>query len=229
MSEILSLDAQTAHLDPDRVFIALGYPRPEAATDPVRKAVPDLIFDARKIARPRATIHIALPESVEKDRVVLVGGPTFTGRRLARALAPATNTVLFAMTLGSEMSDWLSGLTARNTWTGFVADAIASELTEAAADVLQDQVSERFMSQDLFVGPRFSPGYCDWPIEQMPVVLDHIQAENIGIRLTSGGMMNPEKSICGIMGVGPDSKKIALPPCVACDQEDCPYRRIPPS
>jgi len=46
-----------------------------------------------------------------------------------------------------------------------------------------------------------------------------------GIRLTEQCLMLPQKSISGIIGIGPCNKVENYNPCKTCDKQDCVGRR----
>jgi hypothetical protein len=57
-----------------------------------------------------------------------------------------------------------------------------------------------------------------------------VDARPIGVRLTTGGMMIPTKSISGIIGLGPARDRIRVNPCTGCPDTACDHRRpdMPP-
>ncbi len=220
-----SFGAACVSIDLQSVYAYLGYPDEAAVSAIVGKRVPELVEETIRHAKPRAIAAFVDMQQAGPDSILLQGGPRFSGRLLARAMKPAAEVALFALTAGRELSDWIKKEFAPDPHGAFIADAIASVLTDTLADRLQDRLAAEATVKGLFAGYRYSPGYCDWPIKQMPSLLTRIQARKIGISLTSGGMMIPEKSICGIIGFGPDAAKMKWLPCSACGRTECPYRR----
>jgi hypothetical protein len=226
VDEVRGLDARATRLDQGRVLRALGYPSDREASVQVLELLPSLVEEVVLRARPRAALRVESAFEVRRDSVKLAGGVSFTGPLLARAVAPATRMVLFALTLGDEVVTWLSDLTARDVLAGFVADAVASDLVEVLADRFQENLAGETAFLGLHGSHRYSPGYCDWSIGDVPAVLNAVAADRIGIALTEGGLMVPRKSLCGLVGFGPDSTAMAAFPCEECAR-DCPHRRAP--
>ena len=50
--------------------------------------------------------------------------------------------------------------------------------------------------------PRFSPGFSDFTLEYQKLFMDVLRLDKtIGIHLTDGGIMLPEKSVTAIIGI----------------------------
>lgn len=79
-----------------------------------------------------------------------------------------------------------------------------------------------------FLTPPFSPGYGDWSLAAQDRVLDLLQApKRIGLTLTEGGMLVPEKSITALVGISDRAGGGLRPKCMRCNKTDCPFRSAP--
>jgi hypothetical protein len=219
------LDARKVKIDRRFIYRTLGYPSPKAVTPMVRDRLPALIHQARRVATPRALVRVEEIARTGPRSVRLRAGPVFGGRLLAEAFAPASHAALFVLTIGDAISRRVSGLSENALLEGFVLDSAASALVESLANSLPDLAAGLEPLRGLFPGLRFSPGYCDWSITEMPALLSRIGARQIGISLTGGGMMFPEKSICGMIGFGPDPVAMQVVPCRNCPETTCAHRR----
>ena len=81
-----------------------------------------------------------------------------------------------------------------------VLDACASALVEYEGDLWE----ERFGKDRTF---RFCPGYGGSSIADNAVILEEVNASRIGIELLPSGMMAPQKSMAGIIGLGKRTRK----------------------
>jgi cobalamin-dependent methionine synthase I len=104
-----------------------------------------------------------------------------------------------------------------------VLDAIGSDAAETLAHVVQDIIAHEV--EGLGISQRFSPGYCDWRVSQQKMVFRAMGGNTAGVRLTDGCLMIPQKSISGIIGIGPADKVGNYNPCLTCDKSDCKGRR----
>ena len=83
-----------------------------------------------------------------------------------------------------------------------------------------------YESRGLYLRPRFSPGYGDFPLSCQPQLLGCLEAgKRIGITLTDSYLMAPSKSVTAVIGVSPVSRICTVKGCEACGKTDCTYRR----
>jgi len=76
-----------------------------------------------------------------------------------------------------------------------VLDAIGSAAAEATADALNLVVCEAAAARGLEAAPRVSPGYGGWDTICQARLLALLPTAELGVRLTSGSMMVPRKSV----------------------------------
>ena len=66
-----------------------------------------------------------------------------------------------------------------------VLQAAATAMLEAFCDSACQELKEEYESRGLYLRPRFSPGYGDFPLENQRNLLDALEAgKRIGIKLT---------------------------------------------
>ena len=86
---------------------------------------------------------------------------------------------------------------------GAAVGACASALVDEYIDGLLEEQSAALAAEGLRLSPRFSPGYGDAPLSCQGPLLAWLEARRIGISLTSGGLMLPEKSVTALMALRP--------------------------
>jgi len=108
-------------------------------------------------------------------------------------------------------------------------DAYGSAAAEAAADAAEILIRRSVARSGLRCSRRFSPGYGDWDIAEQPWIIAALRGEELGVRLTSGVMMAPRKSITFAVTIGTNPPQLrAADRCAGCDLSRCPYRRVAP-
>ena len=124
---------------------------------------------------------------------------------------------------GSELRD-LRRLFRDKGATPDLLDAVGSVLVEWMADRLESHIAGILLDQGLQATGRFSPGYCDWEIQDgQKEIFRCLTPETLGVECTSSGMMVPRKSISACMlGAQEVANRY---PCVFCARSDCEYRR----
>lgn len=138
---------------------------------------------------------IKVPVSICGDLVDL-GFCRVESENLAYALASSREAFVFAITLGMGVDRLLARLSKTTVSALFIADAYASAYAEAAADRAQEILDSISKTKK-----RFSPGYGDLPLDIQPRILSALNADRLlGITLTDGLLMKPQKSVTAIVG-----------------------------
>lgn len=98
---------------------------------------------------------------------------------------------------------------------GVVADACASALLETLADEAEEALEKERTY-------RFCPGYGGSDISDVKYILEAVRGERIGITVQQSGLMLPQKTMAGFVGIG----KTAQKSCAGCILgEHCAYRK----
>ncbi|MFH2009814.1 MAG: vitamin B12 dependent-methionine synthase activation domain-containing protein [bacterium] len=224
-NEITRLEPQAVSIDHRQVLRLMGYPPAAKVAPAVTAALPRAIRVVMDLAEPIALHELQEVESATREEVRLASGAIFRGQRLAQAMLDAQQAALFVLTLGQRVSGASRGPAGADPFESFLFDSVASILVETVADQFQTLLEGRMNGQGMWGGFRYSPGYCDWPIKENRGLLQLLGARSIGVHLTAGGMMAPQKSISGIIGFGVDPEKIRVNPCTDCPLPACDHRR----
>jgi len=140
---------------------------------------------------------------------------------------------LFAITVGEAVSHKVKSLFDKNDFAlASMLDTITSEAVESAgidteAYLMNYLAGEKIRYKELSV-LRYSPGYCGWHISGQDKLFDFLGPSEIGISLNESYLMQPLKSISGVMIVGQaDIHKfeIGFSFCDNCRDQAC-QRRI---
>jgi len=151
----------------------------------------------------------------------------FKSQVITKLLEHCQQVAMFLVTIGEYLEETTSQLTKDGlVLQATVLDAIGSGAVEKVADFVQDKIKEIAEAQGLVTSQRFSPGYCDWNIGQQRMLFYALAGNTLGVRLTGDCLMIPQKSISGIIGIGPSSDDVEnYNPCKTCTKQDCPGRR----
>lgn len=117
-------------------------------------------------------------------------------RDLSKVLTDVSEAYVFAVTLGMGAERLLLRYSKISESAHFILDALASSLAEAAADKMEKVLLGGLSKK------RFSPGYGDLCLDIQRDILSALSADRLlGISLTDGLLMKPEKSITAIVGI----------------------------
>jgi hypothetical protein len=211
----------------DRAVIVavLGY-REGAIPEHFDAMIGRALAEAARRCRPRAGYRIVEAGRVAgRAEAIAAGGVVFTTQRIvAAALASAEHVAVFAATLGPDFETWARAMMAEDPALGFIADAVGSAVAEALADRLHDQIERDVAERGWRVTNRYSPGYCGWSVAEQHQLFALLPAGFCGIALSESALMQPVKSVSGVIGLGVAAKHADYL-CDVCKSPDCTYRR----
>ncbi len=211
--------------DSEETLRFLGYPKGAGPRADVRGELTRAFEEARGLVRPRGAF--ALYEVAAQDRrtLTLEGGVTFHGA-IGEFLAASARVAVFVASAGPEIVR-----RAREAWTagdllgGWIWDALGSQAAEGAADALTARLRPRLREgEELTL--RYSPGYCGMDLAEQRLIFDRVDAGAIGVSLLPTLLMEPVKSVSGLIGVAPRERVEAYrSPCDRCAKDGCHMRR----
>ena len=182
-----------------------------------RLMTPRLLFVKERIKR------------VEEGCVYLHGGIRLKSPKLWRTLRDSEELICFVTTIGVEIDFEIKRMMRQGHLSeAFIMDALGSVAVESVAEQFHQRMQREYRENDKAVTLRFSPGYCDWPIEEQRKLFELFDPNTAGIELNDSCLMTPRKSISAIFGVyhiSDDSAQPPYNPCVDCTKTDCPSRR----
>ena len=149
-----------------------------------------------------------------------------TGKKIVRQLRNADGGALFICTAGAGIGEKSKELMlAGDLMEGYILDVIGSLTVEAAIDKIQQSLENELLLTDKKIANRYSPGYCGWALNEQKQFFDLFPNNYCGIKLTESYLMDPVKSVSGVIGFGKNVKKTAFE-CDLCELKTCMYRKI---
>jgi cytochrome c551/c552 len=219
-------DLALRHPPADEVRRHLGYPAQAVPPARIADRIEAVTVAAAAALRPRGAFAIHAVTGQTPHRLHLAGA-TIRGD-VARFVGTVDRVAIVVATVGPDLSKLADRYAAEGDTLGaWIADADGSWAAEAAAD----EVAERVRAH---AGPgetvtlRYSPGYCGMAMTQQAVLFGLVDAAAAGVTLLPSMLMQPLKSVSGIVGIGyaagPDAVA-STSPCDACGRVNCPMRR----
>ncbi len=148
------------------------------------------------------------------------------GQIVSGQLGRSEGAAVFLCTAGpgiGELSRHL--MSSGDPFTGFIADTIGSLVVERAMDRVQGRLEQFVGTLGLRITNRYSPGYCGWHVQEQQKLFRLLPAGFCGVSLTGTSLMQPIKSVSGVIGLGPAVRHSPYT-CRLCELEDCLYRRL---
>jgi cobalamin-dependent methionine synthase I len=219
--------AQIISVETKQILNQIGYEDDYEPSARIKHLVDDYIENYHNLVESTYSYTFRDIESVEGDRVYLSDSIILESKVISSLCKKCDRLAIFIMTIGSyleEMVDYLSenGLVLQAT----VLDAIGSGAAEQMAGLIEDRIRNVAVMHDQRISRRFSPGYCDWNVNQQEMIFKILNDDTAGVSLTDECLMIPRKSVSGIIGIGDtDSDVESYNPCVTCVKDTCPGRR----
>ena len=129
-----------------------------------------------------------------------------------------------AATLGAEAEALIRRTQRRSMADAVILDAAASAAIEQVCDALCEELQAAVAPR--YLTTRFSPGYGDMPLSDQATLFRVLDVERrIGVSLTDGGLMLPQKSVTAILGLSncPTQTRGGCESCI--NHESCDYRK----
>lgn len=206
------------------IYRYLGYGKHEA-DEAVANLVEECLAELLEAAAPKSVIRefpLRLLPEFEIDFTCF----QTRSRNLSGNLQDCQQVILFAATLGTGVDVLIRRYSRLQMSKAVILQAAAAAVIEEYCDEVNGRLKEEYESRGLYLRPRFSPGYGDFPLECQAPVLSVLEAgKRIGIKLTDSLLMTPSKSVTAVIGISKKPHRCELKGCEACEKKDCAYRR----
>jgi hypothetical protein len=214
-------------IDMDNIYRIMGYDGRSEPNGRVSSLVEEYADQAYHLIEPGYTYVLRDVRQVRGSWVLMDGPVVFQSDVVAGLLQRCSQVAVFVSTIGKRLEDMARRLAEDGLMLqASVLDAIGSDAVTGVADAVQRRISEWAGRRRLVSSRRFSPGYCDWDVAQQVMVFRAINRDATDVRLTENFLMDPRKSISGIIGIGVREDGVSgYNPCVLCDASECPGRR----
>ncbi len=211
-------------LDRKEILRYLGY-RGAQPDDTVLASVESAIAELKCVMTPKSvTRPIAIRTAGENT--LDLEGVLIESKSLYQHLDSCREGVLFAATLGAPVDLLIQRYNVMDMSRAVILQACAAAAVEAYCDQCQDEIEAQAREKGLYLRPRYSPGYGDFPLTYQKEVLTMLNAQRrIGLTRTESNMLVPTKSVTAVIGFTTESTSCHVARCMTCTAKNCPFRR----
>jgi len=205
---------------------AMGYEKGQSP-EPFPDMISFALSQSAGLTDIRGSLLVSDHFSLDRSGYIEIESVTFgVGKKIARQLKNAEGGALFICTAGAGIGEKSKELmSAGNLMEGYILDVIGSLTVEAAIDKIQGSFENELLKAGKKIANRYSPGYCGWTLTEQKLFFDLFPNNYCGITLTKSCLMEPVKSVSGIIGFGESVRKTAYE-CDLCELKTCTYRKI---
>jgi hypothetical protein len=185
----------------------------------------------RDLGRPRGiVVEVTASELTE----ILEGEGGNAPRTTVGEVVPRSERLaLYAATVGRSVGERIAeAFEGGDELLGLFLDSVASRATENASEALSLAVLDAWKEAGAVSAGAailaYSPGYCGWHLSGQGRLFARLAPEAIGITLGASYLMEPIKSVSGVLVAGrPDIflDDTVYPFCAACHHPSCKERR----
>ncbi|MEN3190492.1 MAG: hypothetical protein ABDK78_06195 [Atribacterota bacterium] len=165
---------------------------------------------------------------LSEEEIKLDGSHIFRfSKSIIKQLNGATYLLVGVVTIGSSLEEKVSELFSQGEYPRALAlDAVGTVAVEDFSRKVRSLACQEAIEQGSKTSRHFSPGYSGWNISQQKIIFEIIPADDIGVILTKGYMMLPQKSLSWVIGVGKKIDKSFRDDndCKNCQFKSCKYR-----
>jgi hypothetical protein len=221
-----NIDFNDLKLNSMMVESVLGYKEGDDR-ELVTSLIEEVLTESQGISNIKAEFRVFENVQFDNDtKSVIVNNLDFQVKKIVFSQIKRSDSVaLFLCTAGAEIGlRSKKAMQERDFLKGYIYDVVGSEIVEAAADIMQADLEKMNLEKGKKTTNRYSPGYCGWDVAEQHKLFRHFPENYCGIQLTQSALMNPVKSVSGIIGIGKEVKNNPYT-CRMCEQKDCVYRR----
>ncbi|MCX6326689.1 MAG: methionine synthase [Bacteroidia bacterium] len=226
LNKTFQFDFKDLKLSVSRIEKGIGY-NDGQDREIVTELIVDIFKESQEISNIKAQYTIFQGAQFDNEtKSVEINNVSFHIKKIVFGQIKKSDSIaIFLCTAGEEIGiRSRKAMQERDFLRGYIYDVIGSEIVEAAVDMMQNELEKSVISSGKKITNRYSPGYCGWDVAEQHKLFRLVPGNYCGIRLTQSALMDPVKSVSGIIGIG---KNVKMNPytCSLCDLKDCIYRK----
>ena len=223
------VDRVDVPVDRCEVLRYLGSPANAQPNSALTRVLDHWIAEAELRAKPRAIFGIYPIVEIDKRSLSLKNEQeniTFRGA-IGEFLGVSRQISAFIATAGPDVEQLATRLLQEgDPLAAMIVSGVGSERAEAAEQVVIEKLRSRAAKVGFAPTLPYSPGYCGMELTEQTKLFALLEGRRVGVSLSSSCLMNPIKSVSGLIGLGPaDQVQQYGSPCDRCDIAKCDMRR----
>jgi hypothetical protein len=199
----------------------------------VRPEIGDLIRELlsslkkSRLLEPTAAYEYYAVRSMSGSQISMEGDRAIHGQLLPAIFPEAKELAPVVITIGPELEKQVTDYSrSGETLRGMILDGIGSAAVDSLVLEVLRLIDSESSSRGYQISSPVNPGMAGFPLTEQWNLLGLVNADEIGVRLTSSGVLVPRKSISMVIGIGPQMTKwTRAEVCARCSlRETCDYR-----
>ncbi len=195
----------------------------------IKSLILELLAGIKKahLLEPAVAYELYSVTEVTSSQVSLEGNSVVRGSLLPSIFPEVKELAIAVGTIGPKLEKQVTEYSnGGETLRGMLLDGIGSAAVDTLAQEACELITGEASARGQQVSSPVNPGMPDLPITEQWRLLKLAKAHEIGVSLTSSGVMVPRKSTSMVIGIGPQMKTwTRAEVCARCSlRKTCPYR-----
>ncbi|MDD2559722.1 MAG: vitamin B12 dependent-methionine synthase activation domain-containing protein [Bacteroidales bacterium] len=194
-------------------------------TEDFAQDIEQVIADASASIQAKAAYRLPAQISLIGEILQLDGRDFRIGDSLSKKLTKTEQLAVFVCTAGEQIGELYRAYSEQgDSLKAFFADLLGTIAVEKTLELLYKELEKEFLNDGLHAARAISPGDCGWPLTEQAELFSLLPGNCCGIRLNQSMLMQPQKSLSGIIPMGKNLKRQGHQ-CSNCSSVHCPYRK----
>jgi hypothetical protein len=180
-----------------------------------------------RLLEPAAAYEYYTVSSMNGSQISLEGDKAIYGPLLPAIFPEAKELAVLLCTIGPRLEKQVTDYSKNDeAMRGMILDGIGSTAVDMMALEVLRRLANEVSPQGYEISSPVNPGMPGFPLTEQWNLLGLVNADEIGVSLTSSGIMVPRKSLSMVIGIGPKMTRwTQAEVCTRCSlRETCHYK-----
>ena len=215
------------HITFSEIAELLGFEE-ETVPEPFFEIIESVLDEAHLFCNIKGGFRVS--DSIEVDKIkgiIRIENQIFTtGKIVASRLKDSREIAVIVGTAGNKILEKARELESKgDPLQDYVFDTVGSVVAARAMEKVCDEIRAYAIDKNFTISDHFSPGYCDWSVADQQKLFALVPQNFYGVTLSETSLMNPVKSVSGIVGIGLGLTELGYQ-CSWCTDINCHYGKI---
>ncbi len=188
----------------NKIYLRLGYlqDKTQLSEAELAKLEAYIDFALDKINLQGSAAIISIKEKTDSE-IILEDNIVIKSNSIKKFLTGCTSVLFMGATSGRDIMKVISqDKEKKDLEKAVVADAVASELTDAALGWIANYKARILRRENKFITEqRFSAGYGDFDLSYQKIIYNVLNLAKLGVQLNDNCILEPEKSVTALCGI----------------------------
>lgn len=180
-----------------------------------------------RLLEPVVAYEYYMVSSMNGSQISLEGDKAIQGPLLPAIFPEAKELAVLLCTIGPRLEKQVTDYSkSGKTMRGMILDGIGSTAVDMLALEVLRRLASEASSRGYEISSPVNPGMPGFPLTEQWNLLELVNADEIGVRLTASGVLVPRKSSSMVIGIGPKMTRwTQTEVCARCSlRESCHYK-----